>query len=264
MDLLTRLYHGGPDLYYYMVSLLDPHDLISLSFVNTLGHQLIYLAKHRNVWLDWWKHNLSEVILPVGRDREWVIKEVLWYDLIERPRWIHRSRDSRVIMSNLRSATTKGYERYLRRNKLTPNHRDEILTLAVSANHIHIVTWLVESNVVASNIGAYAIERTIGQFDLWTLLIKNGLDVHISNGLMLKSAAKCGNNLFIGLLIDHGLDLTKRETQDALNRAVEHNHIETVKLLLERGVIPSKQYKTYTLISGGKNNPIYKLIFSIP
>lgn len=66
MGEFARLYFGSPDIFYRVLSQLAPCDLKKIATSSRLMVELIWNGKYRNLWLEWWKRERSEVVLPIG------------------------------------------------------------------------------------------------------------------------------------------------------------------------------------------------------
>ncbi len=96
------------------------------------------------------------------------------------------------------------------------------------------------------------------------LLVSQGADVNIGNGVPLRHAAEYGNLNIVKYLVEHGADIyVKKDTDDSLRWAAKRGNLEVVKYLVEQGAnIHAQNDKLLKLVSRNeKMNIVQYLLF---
>jgi len=134
-------------------------------------------------------------------------------------------------------------------------NEDQALRCAAEYGHVDIVKYLIEKGADVHVWHEYALKYAIENkhLEVVKLLVENGANVNEEG--VLSSAAAYGDLEIVKYLVEHGA-----ANNWALRWAVENEHTEIVKLLIERGADINVLHLGYKLYKLWKKLPNEKIL----
>lgn len=210
---LTLLYRRSPDLFYYVLSYLEPTDLWNVARTHRQCYNLIAQSQYRNLWMEWWKHNVSEVSIPRS-----LLRNCLWFQ-------------KRQLSSM--DYVRLGYEKALMsRLNFSDVGPADYLTETIKTCQYHITEIVLR---YTSPIDEHMILTTSrGDVKMLDLLHRYGGDLNCANGTVLYNAAQYGHLEMVMYLLNEGCSILNMG-RPPLEAAVLGGHLPIVKFLFEAG-----------------------------
>lgn len=174
MDPISWLYRSCPDLFDLVCVQLDFPDLLTLMRVNRLCHTLLSRSRC-SIWMVWWKHNISQSILPVGSHRS-IIQDI--HHLLPRAKLTQGVRDSRVWCDRMIEqygdaviAAQMGYERWIQQRNLYNN--SDLFYIAATNNNLTLCKEMLSKQLDPVPLDTFILVVRFGYVDVLAFLFKN-------------------------------------------------------------------------------------------
>lgn len=226
-DLLSRLYVWCHDVYYEIVLSLSWQDILSLILVNHLQYDLLLKGKHRFIWRDLWKRNLSQVEVPEPMSRRCYI------------------RTKSMVEFDIGKAYIYGYEQVVQAHysiSLPLEDQLRYMRNAITENCPHVMQILLKRgfSLHRSNDKLSRCAIKSGNVECLFLLIQDGASLRYKD----RDLMAVGRNAhweMVKSLVVLGADITFGE-YGVVELAVETNNFEMTQYLMERSTVDPLDY----------------------